>query len=529
MSAPEAFLLLTLANTTLSTSTGSSESGILNLECITIQIPGASTSADRDVYLILRLNSIETPIDPARTIHRTDGSGWRTYSFHGTDADPTELTVTIWPPTPSNSNSGFLEDLETFEGILAQYADLRGSSDSVNVTNPIPTTSNTGNVIGSDYSRTHSDLRGQLVVVNEDTGEVVGQFDDGKFKVQEDPRLREKGHENDAVVIEIPEPSDDPDDDANALKMFIRAVPPDQQDWITKSATIVSHAISTTTSLLLTTITTASSYYIAHSAPSPHNPTRAIATGSPSSTTSPVTPPPLPPRALVFLTSARTRKGLANVHAVSGQAVKVSAKTVSLIDSMIRRAMGAKPKRQRQFLTPSTSPVRLSPVSGMPPALPPRTPSPSAPKSHLAPPGYFDSTTSGSPFPRDKPALPPRRSTSPVPPSLPPRTNTGIPDGVIHAPQPRLSTKDRVLLSADLILSTIDHSTRQLLDTGTTSLGAVVGHKYGPDAAQSSLLMAGTARNVGLVYIDMRGIGRKALLKRAGKTFVKARVSSNRQ
>jgi len=49
--------------------------------------------------------------------------------------------------------------------------------------------------------------------------------------------------------------------------------------------------------------------------------------------------------------------------------------------------------------------------------------------------------------------------------------------------------------------------------------------RYGPEAAQSSLLMAGTARNVGLVYIDMSGIGRRALLKRAGKNFVKARVS----
>lgn len=243
MSAPDAFLLLTLANTTLSTPV-SSESGTLSLECITVQIPDAGASVDRDVYLILRLNSIETPIDPARIIHRTDGSGWRTYTFHGTEMDPTELTVTIWPPTPSNSNSSFLEDLETFEGILVQYADLRGSPNSVNVTNPISTTPSGGsNVIGSGFPGAHGDLRGQLVVVNEDTGEVVGQFDDGKFKVKEDPRLGEKGHENDAVVIEIPEASDDPDDDANALQMFIRAVPPDQQDWITKSATIVRYVV----------------------------------------------------------------------------------------------------------------------------------------------------------------------------------------------------------------------------------------------------------------------------------------------
>jgi spartin len=53
-------------------------------------------------------------------------------------------------------------------------------------------------------------------------------------------------------------------------------------------------------------------------------------------------------------------------------------------------------------------------------------------------------------------------------------------------------------------------------------------HKYGPEAAESSLLAAGTARNVGLVYIDMKGIGRRALLRRAGMSFVKGRIQSTK-
>lgn len=48
--------------------------------------------------------------------------------------------------------------------------------------------------------------------------------------------------------------------------------------------------------------------------------------------------------------------------------------------------------------------------------------------------------------------------------------------------------------------------------------------RFGPDAAETSLLVAGTARNVVLVYVDMQGIGRRALLNRAGKQFIKARV-----
>jgi spartin len=90
-----------------------------------------------------------------------------------------------------------------------------------------------------------------------------------------------------------------------------------------------------------------------------------------------------------------------------------------------------------------------------------------------------------------------------------------------------MNNKERILISADLILSTIDDSTRKLLDASTGQVGKIVHHKYGEEAAESSTLMANTARNVGLVYIDMSGIGRRALLKRATKTFVKARFQSN--
>lgn len=53
--------------------------------------------------------------------------------------------------------------------------------------------------------------------------------------------------------------------------------------------------------------------------------------------------------------------------------------------------------------------------------------------------------------------------------------------------------------------------------------------RYGPDAAHNSMLLAETARNIGLVYVDMAGIGRRALLKRAGIQFVKGRLSSEGQ
>jgi len=82
------------------------------------------------------------------------------------------------------------------------------------------------------------------------------------------------------------------------------------------------------------------------------------------------------------------------------------------------------------------------------------------------------------------------------------------------------------LISADLILSTLDDSAKQIMDVGGQRLNAVVGHKYGADAAQSTSMLTDTAKNVGLVYIDMRGIGRRALIKRVGKAYVKEYAKS---
>lgn len=493
---PEAFVLITIPNSTLyDSSTGSTESGVLALECVTMSIPEALN--DRDVYLVLRLNTSELPIDPARVVQRRDGNESRIYTFHAIPQDPAELVLTIRLDR-GDSNQHQQEDLDTFEGILAQYvADLCGLGQQANAPAAPQDLGSSG------ITRGDKDLRGHLVMVDEKTGEVVGEIED-RFRITEDPVMYEKGHENDPVIIDVPEVSTR-ERDANAFEAFARIVPPDQRNWITKSASVVSHAISMTTSLLVTTITTASSLYVAHSTPSPHHPSSG---SGPSTRTGP--PPPPPPRALVFLTSERTQKGLASVHAVSGEAVKVSSKTVNHIDSMIRRAMGARPRRrERQDLSSTPASIGYLSPGGSPPPLPPRTPSPSASTSGFALPSY-DSVVNGT---KPPPTLPTR-------PSLPPPAQS-------PPPTPKLTTKTRVLLSLDLILSTIDDSARRVLDTSTQEIGKVVGHTYGPEAARSSLLVAGTARNVGLVYVDLRGVGRRALVRRAGRTFVKAKMSSS--
>lgn len=51
-------------------------------------------------------------------------------------------------------------------------------------------------------------------------------------------------------------------------------------------------------------------------------------------------------------------------------------------------------------------------------------------------------------------------------------------------------------------------------------------HKYGAQAGHATALAGGAVRNVAVVYIDVRGIGRKALLKGTAKGFVKARLAN---
>ncbi|KAG2139000.1 hypothetical protein DEU56DRAFT_856873 [Suillus clintonianus] len=504
---PEAFVLLNIPDVTL-TASGNSQSGVLALECVTAQAGGVHHA---EVYLVIRLNSYECPIDPTQPVYFAFDPqlGSRSYTLSSPDGSTLRLDL------PLTSVPHLLEDQDTFHGILAQYAEMRdsatGSQDSKSAAQ-VPVALSEGLVSGD-----HEAMRGRLVLIDEGNGEIVGELDN-KVNINEDPSLRAQGRENDPVVIELPE------DDIHVA--LARAIPPEDQDWIIKSASLASYVITGTTKLLLTTMTHASSYYINHSTPHP-----SVAPSSSGSAASSLPPPP-PPRALVFLTSENARKGLSAVHTMSAQAATLSTKTVSLVDSMVKRAMGTKKTQQSQSVhngSPSLSPRSTSPQP--PPysrgsALPlPRQSSSTylTPESSTLPLQSRSSSPSlfPSPYPsKNKPPLPPRqsRSPSPQPGSAPP-----------SSPRPPLKLHHRLLLSADLILSSLDSSMKQFVDVGGQNLGRAVEHKYGAEAARSAGLITGVTKNIVAVYIDMRGIGRRAIVKRAGKEFVRARMGHNNQ
>ena len=231
LNSPEAFLLLSLPDATLK-STDIAEVGVLNLERVTLPIPEAKSAEERTVHLVLRLNNREIPIDPDRVIERKDVTGTRTYTFAETPSDPTHLTLTLKGPWPASSDIEFVKKLDTFDSILEQHVvNYKGpSTDSVA---SISSTHTAG--IGSVTS--NKDFCGHLVMIDEDTREVVGEVE-RRFKIREDPVMYEKDHENEPVIIEVTEKSNI-ESGANALEAFVRMVPPDQQKWITKSTTVV--------------------------------------------------------------------------------------------------------------------------------------------------------------------------------------------------------------------------------------------------------------------------------------------------
>ena len=55
-------------------------------------------------------------------------------------------------------------------------------------------------------------------------------------------------------------------------------------------------------------------------------------------------------------------------------------------------------------------------------------------------------------------------------------------------------------------------------------------HKYGDQAAEISASLGSTVKNVGLVYVDARGVTRKALIKGAAKgVLFKAKVGNGEE
>ncbi|KIO28151.1 hypothetical protein M407DRAFT_243121 [Tulasnella calospora MUT 4182] len=430
-SAAQGFLLLTLPNVKLSAPwvNPPEQVGRLSLECVTIPIgqvdssivsstPTGTTSpaSQRDVWLVLRLGSFEEPLSASDTIYHSRQRG--TYTFRAPEG---QFMVTLQPA----ANIADTEDLETFEVLLQQYGSLR-------------------EVDPSDSKRDDTkDVKGRLVLVDEDDGEVVGTLGE-QFTIREDPGVAQGGKA--PVVIEMPEDGQ--------TEIRVHAMDPEEQDFILRSAQFISRGIVFATDMLGKGMGMASEYYVKNTTPNA--------------------------QPMVF--SESTKQNIKRIHGISGQAVKVSTRTTGMIHSLIDKAAdrvtGSKPK------TPHPS-AAYAP-GATPPPLPPR----------------------GGPVARGPSPMPGPPGAAGTPPPLPPRKRM----------------LNRLLMSTDLILTTLENSAHTLVATTTTNLSSSLGHKYGPEMGSTVTDIGQALTNVGVVYIDVRGVGRRALIKRAGKRVIKGKM-----
>jgi len=232
----DAHILVTILNATLTSSSSGTFTGPLALEYITFDIPSsARATATRDVLLVLRIGTgngaFEAPLDPARALTVSTlpppppgtaaaaaaVTGYR-YVFHAT-RDDSEFSVEF-PATPETA-----DDVELFHSVLVGYAaDVHGDTE-------VPA----AGTRASDEEEV--DLRGRFVLMNEDNGEIVGALD-RSVRVREDPSLAERGHEDDPVVVELPE-GGGPLDELRDIEVIVRTIPPEDRDWILKSAVFV--------------------------------------------------------------------------------------------------------------------------------------------------------------------------------------------------------------------------------------------------------------------------------------------------
>lgn len=477
------FTLLTLPGVSFSTST-TSESGNLALECVSDdKVPLKAGETDPSVALSLHLNSHVFNLVPHRSVILViASSGERLYTLEvaaGTEKDDT-LKISIPPPTEDAKHVA--ADIETFDQILTQYTDFSWSYSTPQASTAAPPTlpARPGEFMNDESTNIKPNveehkpvqdpsLRGKLLLMDEANGDIVGELPEA-MHITEDPAMPGKagaaGDETDPVVLEMHPDMYDActgvrplgSEGENLLatrEVFVRAVPPEEQDWLMKGATLIrsvqsimpslidaymylanSQAISSSTSLLVSGITSASNYYIAHSAPG--TPAPGSGANSPAAQSSPST----------------ANTALAKAHALSGQARAVTTKTADVVEGVIRRAMGGKPKASTSSANPPAgyaSPAQGSPApQGLPPpyavympkARPQRPGTPSEKSSNLAGDKTAEGAQGGEPVPR-KP----------------------------------LRRIDRVLMSADLVLTTVDDSARRMFEVSSDRLGAVVGHK----------------------------------------------------
>lgn len=102
-----------------------------------------------------------------------------------------------------------------------------------------------------------------------------------------------------------------------------------------------------------------------------------------------------------------------------------------------------------------------------------------------------------------------------------------LPDGSPNPDyKPGLLNKSMIAFST--VADGIAHSGKTLLTHSGAAATAAIGHKYGAEAGTLADELAGGVKNVGLVYIDVTGVSRRAIIKSVAKGMVVGKVKDKK-
>jgi len=88
---------------------------------------------------------------------------------------------------------------------------------------------------------------------------------------------------------------------------------------------------------------------------------------------------------------------------------------------------------------------------------------------------------------------------------------------------------NKSLMAFNTVVDGMEQAGRTLLTGGASSMSTVVGHRWGAEAGEVAAHIGGGVKNVGLVYIDVTGVSRRAVLKSVAKGMVVGNVKGGGQ
>lgn len=173
------------------------------LDCISLPIPAAlghqtanpfaPSPSDppvptHDFWLVIKFleSSFELPLIPTQQMNISRSAGEIGYSIPSNEIKGASLLLRF--PAPKDGVE--VEEVQGLEDLLYQYGCLDRDLSAL------------GGTPGVEPANQPADMRGKLVLINEDSGQVLGEIDQS-LDIEEDRKVGEDGREKQPVVLDF--------------------------------------------------------------------------------------------------------------------------------------------------------------------------------------------------------------------------------------------------------------------------------------------------------------------------------------